>query len=158
MIPMVRAVVIFLLAAGQLAGLIAAEDDPFAGRWQLAVDRSTFDPGPPLVSSILTIAAIPDGRRVTTDSVAADGRTMRTSYAATFDGGDHPLEGSTAIDTVALRRIDSRTIERTDRKDGRVVTTYRLHVADDGETLTITMNGMSTMGQPVRNLLVYRRI
>ena len=153
-LPGVLAVAV-MLAAGSIG---SAEDDLFTGTWRLLVDRSTFDPGPALVSSRVTIAAIPGGRRVTTDNVAADGRTIHTSYAAKFDGGDHPLSGSAAIDTVALRRIDSRTLERTDKKDGRVVTTYQLQISEDGGTMTITMNGMSTMGQPVRNLLIYARL
>jgi len=46
-----------------------------------------------------------------------------TGYTANFDGKDYPLAGVPNADTVSLKRIDTRTTERTDKKDGKVVQT-----------------------------------
>jgi len=57
---------------------------------------------------------------------ATDGKKTTSTYTANFDGKDYPLSGSAlGADKVSLKRIDARTTERTDKKDGKVVLTIK---------------------------------
>lgn len=51
-----------------------------------------------------------------------------TSYTANYDGKDNPVSGTGApggADTIALKRIDSNTVEATWKKVGKIVMTSR---------------------------------
>jgi hypothetical protein len=50
------------------------------------------------------------------------------------DGQDHKVTGHPYYDTVSIKVADDRTIEETDKKDGKIVTTFRMMVAPDGKT------------------------
>ncbi|MFZ0796644.1 MAG: hypothetical protein WCA13_05715 [Terriglobales bacterium] len=43
------------------------------------------------------------------------------SYTAKLDGKDYPVKGAYPYDSVSLKRINDRTIEETDKRDGKVV-------------------------------------
>ena len=62
------------------------------------------------------------------------------SYSAKLDGKDYPYHGNYGISHVSLRRLDANTIEETDKKDGKVLSVYRMTVSPDGKTLTIVEN------------------
>jgi hypothetical protein len=57
-----------------------------------------------------------------------------------FDGKDYPNEGANAGATASIRRVDERTLEMTDKVDGRVVDTRQIVVSPDGKTLTMTVH------------------
>jgi len=59
------------------------------------------------------------------------------SYTAKFDGKDYPYKGSYQADAVSLKRIDARTIEETDKRDGTAVSIYKMTVSADGKSMTI---------------------
>ena len=50
------------------------------------------------------------------------------------DGTDRPAQGSETYDTEAVKVVDDRTIEFTDKKDGKIVSSERDTVTADGET------------------------
>lgn len=58
-----------------------------------------------------------------------------------FDGQDYPNEGPRVAPgaTTAGRRLDGRTLELTDKLQGKVLDTQRLELSADGKTLTLTM-------------------
>ena len=64
----------------------------------------------------MKIEAAGEGEKATTEGVNAAGTATKTEYTAQYDGKDYPITGSQTADTVALKRIDARTIERTDKK------------------------------------------
>jgi len=59
-------------------------------------------------------------------------------YSAKFDGKDYPIKGDPAHDTVALKRINARTIEETDKQEGAAHYKLRLVVSPAGRTLRVT--------------------
>ena len=69
----------------------------------------------------------------------ADGLMMTSptgeSYDAKFDGKDYPIKGDRGGSTVALKKIDERTVEETIKRDGKVVGVARMSVAQDGRTM-----------------------
>jgi hypothetical protein len=59
------------------------------------------------------------------------------SYTAKFDGSDYPYKGNYGVNAVSLKRIDARTIEETDKRDGTVVGVYKMTISPDGKSMTI---------------------
>lgn len=53
------------------------------------------------------------------------------------DGTDQPRRGNKDVDTTAVKVVNEKTVEITDKKDGQVVGTARFAVSADGNTLTI---------------------
>jgi hypothetical protein len=134
----------------------AQGQDPRVGTWKLNVEKSKYDPGPPPQSQTLRIEPAGKGEKVTSEVVSADGKRTTSVYTANFDGKDYPLSGSAlGADNVALKRIDVRTTERTDKKEGKVVQTLRRVVSSDGKTMTVTGKGTNAEGKPFSNVVVF---
>lgn len=145
-----------VLAAG-IASPSAQASDPRIGTWTLNVAKSTYSPGPAPQSQTLTIEASGQAEKVTSVVVNADGTRTTTQYTAGFDGKDNPLTGSPIADVVSLKRIDTHTTERTDKKAGKVVQTIRRVVSQDGKTMTTTAIGTNAKGQAMNNVVVFER-
>ena len=62
------------------------------------------------------------------------------SYDAKFDGKDYPIQGDPGHTMVSLKRIGDRTIEETDKRDGKVVGVYRMTVSADGKSIQAEYN------------------
>ena len=58
------------------------------------------------------------------------------SYTAKFDGNDYPYK-SYGANSVSLKKVDARTIEETDKRDGKVVNVSKMTVSPNGKTMTI---------------------
>ena len=97
------------------------------------------------------------GEHVRSEAMNANGTRVVTEYTAAFDGTDYPLKGSPVANTVVLKRIDARTTERFDKKDGHVMLVYRRVVSSDGRTMTVNVNGVNAQGQQVNNVVVFER-
>jgi hypothetical protein len=135
-----------------------AANDPFVGVWKLNITKSKFEGGAPPKSSTATITAVGDKRKVAVHTVPVNGPELNTESEAADDGKDYPMKGSATVDMVSVIRIDDRTVERRDKKNGNVVATLRATVAADGKTLTVVQRGMSPQGQAYTNTLVYDRV
>ena len=137
--------------------LSAQGADPRIGTWKLNVAKSQYNPGPPIQSLTVKVEPAGQGGKVSTEGVSADGTRTATQYTANFDGKDYPLTGSPAADAVALKRIDARTTERTDKKAGTVAQTLRRVVSQDGKTMTVTVKGKDAQGQDMNNVLLFEK-
>ena len=119
--------------------------DPFVGTWKLDVDNSVFDPGPSPISRTMTIVPIDNGFTHQIDSmVPLSGMTktaVNLSYTAKFDGSDAPVMGSSNLETVSIKRVDARTIERTGKTRGMLIETCSMKVSPDGKRLTMVIKG-----------------
>jgi hypothetical protein len=135
----------------------AAAKDPFVGTWKLNVEKSKFEGGTPPKSSVATITTSGDKRRLVVHTVPASGPELTTESTAADDGKDYPMKGSSTVDTVSVIKIDERTLERRDKKNGQVVTTMRATVSGDGKTMTVVQRGAAPQGGTFTNTLVYDR-
>jgi hypothetical protein len=150
----------FILALSLGVGLVtlsAQATDPRIGTWKLNVAKSTFSPSPAPQSLTVKVEPAGEGEKASTNGMAADGTATMTTYTANFDGKDQPLTGSPIADTVSLKRIDARTTERTDKKDGKTVQTLNRLVSQDGKTMTVTVVGNSAQRQPVNSVLLFEK-
>jgi len=147
-------VVLVVLVAADVAQLSAQGKDPRIGTWKLNVAKSKYDPGPAPQSQTLKVDAVGKGEK----TVTADGKKVTVTYTANFDGKDYPLTGSAlGADKVSLKRIDARTTERIDKKDGKPVVTIRRVVSADGKTMTATSKGTNAEGKPTNNVAVFEK-
>lgn len=157
-----RAAIVVLVVCGLVLGMTVASlsaqgADPRVGTWKLNVSKSKFDPGPPPQSLTVKVEPAGKGEKVSNEGVAADGKAVKSGYTANFDGKDVPFTGSQIADTTSVKRINARTTERTDKKDGKVVMTLRRVVAQDGKTMTVTTKGTNADGKPTHNVLVFEK-
>ena len=66
------------------------------------------------------------------------------------DGQDHKVTGYPYFDTYSVKEVDDRTIETTDKKNGKTVGTSKLWVSPDGNTLMFEFSDSSaTNADPV---------
>ncbi|HSX81871.1 MAG TPA: hypothetical protein VLQ80_25305 [Candidatus Saccharimonadia bacterium] len=145
-----------VLGAG-LGRVSAQASNPRIGTWKLNVEKSKYSPGPAPQSNTMKIEAAGEGEKATTEGVNAAGTATKTEYTAQYDGKDYPMTGSQNADTVSFKRIDARTMERTDKKGEKVVTTSTRVVSEDGKTMTVTTKGTNAQGQAVDNVTVWEK-
>ncbi len=145
-----------VLGAG-LGHVSAQASNPRLGTWKLNLAKSKYDPGPAPQSTTMKIEAAGEGEKATTEGVNAAGTATGTQYTAQYDGKDYPMTGSQTADTVSLKRVDARTMERTDKKGEKVVATSTRVVSEDGKTMTITTKGTNPQGQATNNVTVWEK-
>jgi hypothetical protein len=135
----------------------AQSTNPGMGSWKLNVGKSKYSPGPAPQSLTARFEPAGQGVKLTTEGVAADGSRTATEYTANYDGKDYPLKGSPLADTVSLKRVDTWTSLRTDKKNGKTVVNYKRVVAKDGKSFTVEITGTNAKGEPFNNMLVFDR-
>lgn len=146
-----------LLGAACLTPLHAQQTDPVVGTWKLNVAKSTFPGGRAPASQTVTFTKAARGTAVLSQAVGADGRVVRSSYTAIYDGKRHPIAGSPSADSVAFRRIDAWTVERTDTKAGKFTAQVTRVLSKDGKTLTVTTRAFDGLGRSVVGVTIYER-
>jgi len=146
--PVTRRFAVSLVACALAAAVVVhaqGRPDPFVGTWKLDVDNSIFDPGPPPISRTLTIVPVDNGLAHQIDSmIPLSGMTktaVNFSYTAKFDGTDAPVMGSSNLETVSIKRVDARTIERMGKARGMVTETCTMKLSPDGKRLTMVIKG-----------------
>jgi hypothetical protein len=145
-----------LLLAVTLAGT-AQSKDPFVGTWKLNVAKSKYSPGPTPKSITTVYEAAGQGYKVSVTTETASG-TVQYGYTTNLDGKDSPMTGNNPnADTIAVTRIDPRTVEMVNKKAGKVTLTQRNVLAADGKTRTVTATGTDAQGQKVHNVVVFER-
>ncbi len=56
------------------------------------------------------------------------------SYTAKLGGSDAPMKGDPGVTSVSVKMLDKNTFEETDKRDGEVLSVFKLVVAADGKT------------------------
>src|SRR5262249_13237071 len=114
---------------------------PWLGKWTMNIARSTYSGAAPK-SATHWFVETPDGMTQIIEQITADGRKLRTEVTAKIDGKDYLVQGDAQRDsTRAFRRIDRRTMEVTNKTDGKVTSTIREVISPDGKTRTATATG-----------------
>jgi hypothetical protein len=136
--------------------MLAADADPFLGRWKLNWGKSHHS-GPAPKSAIRNYTKSGAGVRVREEWVDLDGTRTRLDYKANYDGKDYPVR-MTKGGTVAFTRPDDFTVVGVSKADGKPNYTFRRIVSKDRKTLTIEMTKSDSTGSPSTEVLVYERI
>jgi hypothetical protein len=130
--------------------------DPWLGTWKVDLAKSTFSPGPaPTVAATMTIERSGSGMKTTITSTDPEGKPVQTETAWAFDGKDNPVKGAPVPNmTAAYKRIDDRTIEVTNKVEGKTTVTTRVAISADGKNLTATQTGTNPQGESVKHVIV----
>jgi len=85
-----------------------------------------------------SIEGISDNAIVWTYKVSGNEVTMTNptgqSYTAKLDGTDAPMKGDPGTTSVSVKMIGKSTLEETDKREGKVIGTWKMTVATDGKT------------------------
>ena len=159
-IPLLGGAVLGFALAIFAAGATAqqAAKNPEVGTWKLDVAKSKYSPGPAPKSNTITMEAAGDGVKYTAKGEGSDGKPTSQEYTAKYDGKDVAITGSPATDMASFKRVDSHTVMRTNKKDGKVMTTAKRVYSKDGKTMTVTIEGKNAKGEKVHNVLHYDRM
>jgi hypothetical protein len=63
--------------------------------------------------------------------------SMGPHYSAKLDGSDAPYYGDPGANTVSVKRVDDKTLEETDKRDGKVRIVQRITLSPDGKSLAV---------------------
>jgi len=150
-------VVLMLVPALAALALLAQSQEAFYGMWKVDVSKSKYSPGPAPKSNMKKYEPWQDGFKATQDMVTAKGEKVHVEVVAKVDGKDYPGKGSPDADAYAFKKLDARTYEVTQKKDGKVTIVAKMVVAPDGKSRTITQTGKNAKGEPVNNMVYWDR-
>jgi hypothetical protein len=128
-------------AAAVVASVNAQGANPRFGKWKLKQDA------PPPALNIMTYEPWGDsGMKITVESTNGEGRTSKWTYNTLFDGKDMPVSGDTRTETTAVKKIDARTNEITNKRGGKVVQVITNVLSPDGKTINNTYKNYDEKG------------
>jgi hypothetical protein len=117
------------------------------GTWKLSTER-TLGPAPKEETLVYRIK--PGEQAYTMDSIEADGRKGHTEWSAKYDGHDQPTAGAPGV-TVSLQKLDRNTELVTNKRDGKVTSTYTRVLVDEGKTIM-------SIGRNANNKVIWVRV
>jgi hypothetical protein len=133
---------------------VVAYASPHMGTWKLDEAKSKLGAGAPKNNTVV-YAAAGDSIKVTVDGTDGDGKPAHSEWTGKFDGKDYPVTGDTTSDMRSYKQIDERTLELTNKKNGKVVVTGKVVVSADGKTRTVTLSGTNAKGEKIEGVAVY---
>jgi len=148
-------VVAMLVPALTALALLAQTQEAFYGLWKVDLSKSKYSPGPAPRSNMKKYEPWKDGFKATQDMVTAKGEKVHVEVIAKVDGKDYPGTGSPDADTYAFKKLDARTYEVTQKKDGKVTIVAKMVVAPDGKSRSIVQTGKNAKGEPVNNQIYW---
>ena len=160
MIPRLsRVALVFAIGLFALSVTTAAQSkDPFVGTWRLNVAKSKYSPGPTPKMITSTYEAAGKGYKISVRNEPASGPVQEYSYTTNLDGADSKITGNNPnADTIAVKRIDARTLETVNKRNGKETIRQRNVVSADGKTRTVTTTGTDPQGRKTTNVAVYEK-
>ena len=136
----------------------AYTNDPFNGTWVLNVAKSKFnDPANASKKDMIKITVQGDGETNHVEGVMPDDRVEVQDYTVKYDGKDYPNKVVTTTNSMlSLRKVNPRTRERVNKRDGRIAGISRREVSADGKTLTTSLINVDASGkETVRQVRVF---
>ena len=147
-------VILLTLAALFASATVCLADNPHMGTWKLNEAKSKFAPKAAKNTTVVYEMA-GDSIKVTVDGVDGEGNPTHNEWTGKFDGKPYAVTGDPTTDTRAYRRINSRTLALTNKKDGKITVTGRIVVSANGRTRTVTTTGTDDKGKRFNNRAVY---
>src|SRR5262245_2666660 len=146
-----------IIAAGLAIVFVAAvsaqtKANPRFGVWKMKQD--------PPATNFMTYESWGDGgMKITVEATNAEGRKTKWTYNTLFDGKDMPVSGDTRTEFTAVRKIDDRTNEITNKRGGRVVQVVTNVLSTDGNTINNTYQNYNEQGEKTNvTYAVYERV
>ena len=149
----VRTIVLAAACSCACAAVLAAQAaNPRIGKWKLKQD-------PPALN-IMTYEPWGDGgMKVTVESTNRDGRKATWTYNTMFDNKDMPVSGDTRTETSAVKKVDDRTNEITNKRGGKVTQVIVNVLSPDGSRIDNTYKNYNEKGElTTTTTAVYERM
>ena len=146
--------IVMTLALCFVGVAVCFADDAFTGTWKLNEAKSKFSPGAAKNNTVVYEAA-GDSVKVTVDGVDGNGAATHNEWTGKFNGKLYPVTGDPTSDLRSYRKINSRTLALTGKKDGKVSLTGRIVVSANGKTRTVTTTATDSKGKRIINRAVY---
>jgi hypothetical protein len=131
-----------------VASTASAQIMEMNGTWKLNPERTL---GPAPKEETLVYKIHPGEQAYTMDSIEADGRKGHNEWAAPYDGKDHPAARGRGGATVSLQKLDRVTELVTNKRDGKVTSTYTRVLVDGGKTIM-------SIGRDANNKVIWVRV
>ena len=151
--PRVRTIVLAAAWGCACAAVLAAQAaNPRIGKWKLKQD-------PPALN-IMTYEPWGDGgMKVTVESTNRDGRKATWTYNTMFDNKDMPVSGDTRTETSAVKKVDDRTNEITNKRGGKITQVIVNVLSPDGSRIDNTYKNYNEEGElTTTTTAVYERM
>jgi hypothetical protein len=146
--------IVLAVAVCLAAVAVSFASNPHMGTWKLNEAKSKFPPMAPKNTTVVYESA-GDNLKVIVDGVDGAGKPTHNEWTGKFDGKDYPLAGDPMADTRSYKKIDDRTTELTNKKDGKVTATGRIVISADGKSRTVTVSAADPGGKQVTYISVY---
>ena len=147
------AAVLLVMTMPAIGARVAAQTaDPWIGTWTLDRANSTFSGNVPERRS-MTFEKVANGLRHTTETLQGE-VTYKLTYVFQIDGKDYPADVQMPLSTVAFKRVNANTLERSGKYQGMVVETVTYQVA--GKVMTVSQNG-TLNGNEVSSRQIFNR-
>ena len=136
-----RTIVLAAACACACAALLAQQAaNPRIGKWKLKQD-------PPALN-IMTYEPWGDGgMKVIVESTNRDGRKATWTYNTMFDDKDMPVSGDTRTETSAVKKVDDRTNQITNKRGGKVTQVIMNVLSPDGNRIDNTYKNYNEKGE-----------
>ncbi len=144
----------FTLALCLVGVAVSFAQNPNMGTWKLNEAKSKIAPGASKNTTVVYSAA-GDDIKVTTDGVDASGAPVHSEWTGKMDGKEYPVTGDPTADMRSYKKVNSHTIELTNKKDGKVSATGKVVIAADGKSRTLTVTRTSADGKKITSTYVY---
>jgi len=128
------------LALAAAALLSAQPANPRIGKWKLKQE-------PPALNIMTYEPWGSGGMKVTVESTNREGRKSTWTYNTMFDDKDMPVTGDTRTETSAVRKIDGRTNEITNKRGGKVTQVITNVLSADGKRIDNTYKNYDEKGE-----------
>jgi hypothetical protein len=106
-----------------------AGSNTISGSWRMAKIGGLSDNGTVFTYKI-------DGSQLTMTNPTGQ------TYTAKLDGTEAPMQGDPGVSSVQVKLIGTNTLEETDKRDGKVISVFRMTVAADGKTAKATVKNL----------------
>jgi hypothetical protein len=132
---------------------------PFAGRWKLNVDKSTYPPGMCPRQMTVLIETAGEGESYSSETLYENGGRARAQYTADYSGKEALVRGNAGVLLpVSLKRIDDNNVMASYKRGFQVVATSRRALSADGRVMTITTTSTDKAGRAVTSIGVYDKV
>jgi hypothetical protein len=130
--------------------------DPNVGTWKLDSAKTKYTTGTPAKDVTLVIVQDGNNLQITATGTNADGSPIAIKYTIPVAGGPGTVQQG-PFDAIVSKRMSATSRENTFTKDGKVVRTRKAVVSKDGKTLTVTVGGVDSAGNPVAGDDVFKK-
>jgi hypothetical protein len=139
------------------AFISTAADNPFVGTWKLNTMKSKGTPGTMNKEETVVFEAEGNAVKRTVTGIRADGEKLNFSGTVPWDGKEHQVDGPMGPAMVAVKSLNARTIAVTVKVNGKIVSSGRALVSNDGKTMTSSFKGEDPKGRKFDNVEVFDR-